>query len=199
MSAPVPFQCASEPLQPGVSLLEASAGTGKTYALARIFLRLIAEHGLEVGKILVVTFTHAATEELRGRIRELLVDALGQLGGEEDAITDETIHRLYHSPVGRETCMRRIRLAIVCFDEAVIHTIHGFCQRVLKENSLETLALFDAELDESADELIADAVREYWRCRMADAHPVVAAAASLTKIGPGNLVKFYRSLPTTRF
>ena len=199
MSAPVPFQCASEPLQPGVSLLEASAGTGKTYALARIFLRLIAEHGLEVGKILVVTFTHAATEELRGRIRELLVDALGQLGGEEDAITDETIHRLYHSQVGRETCMRRIRLAIVCFDEAVIHTIHGFCQRVLKENSLETLALFDAELDESADELIADAVREYWRCRMADAHPVVAAAASLTKIGPGNLVKFYRSLPTTRF
>ena len=199
MSAPVPFQCASEPLHPGVSLLEASAGTGKTYALARIYLRLVAEDGLEVGKILVVTFTHAATEELRGRIRELLVDALDGLGGEEDAITDETVRRLYQSPVGRETCIRRIRLAIVCFDEAVIHTIHGFCQRVLTENSLETLALFDAELDESSDELITDAVREYWRHRMADAHPVIAAAASFTKIGPDNLVKFYRSLPSTRF
>ena len=61
------FDCATEVLEPGVTLLEASAGTGKTYALARIFLRLVVEEGVEVGKILTVTFTTAATEELRGR------------------------------------------------------------------------------------------------------------------------------------
>ena len=198
MNRPVPFDCASAPLENGVSLLEASAGTGKTYALARIYLRLVAEHGIEVGKILVVTFTNAATEELRGRIRELLVEALDGLSGDGAEIKDETIRLLDQSSVGKETCIRRIRLAITCFDEAVIHTIHGFCQRVLTENSLETLALFDAELDEGADELVADAVREYWRREMADAHPVVAAATSFTKISPDNLVKFCRGLPTTR-
>ena len=68
MSEPKAFDCSSEPLTRGVSLLEASAGTGKTYALARIFLRLVAEEGVEVNKILTVTFTTAATEELRERV-----------------------------------------------------------------------------------------------------------------------------------
>ena len=68
------FDCTNESLDRGVTLLEASAGTGKTYALARIFLRLVVEEGVEVGKLLTVTFTKAATEELRGRIRELLVN-----------------------------------------------------------------------------------------------------------------------------
>ena len=88
------FDCSKEPLVKGVSLLEASAGTGKTYALARIVLRLIAEQGLEIGKILVVTFTTAATEELRGRIRDLLVDALNLLQDPSAEITDETILQL---------------------------------------------------------------------------------------------------------
>ena len=60
------FDCAQESLDRGVTLLEASAGTGKTYALSRIFLRLVVEEGVEVGKLLTVTFTKAATEELRG-------------------------------------------------------------------------------------------------------------------------------------
>ena len=68
MSEAKAFDCCNEPLLPGVTLLEASAGTGKTYALARIFLRLVAEEGVEVG----ITFTTAATEELRERIRDLL-------------------------------------------------------------------------------------------------------------------------------
>ena len=75
MSEAKAFDCCNEPLIPGVTLLEASAGTGKTYALARSFLRLVAEKGVEVGKILTVTFTTAATEELRERIRALLVEA----------------------------------------------------------------------------------------------------------------------------
>lgn len=195
---PLSFDCAKEPLDEGVCLLEASAGTGKTFALARIFLRLVAEHGLEVSKILVVTFTTAATEELRGRIRELLVEALELLQGEGCEIEDETIRQLANSGSNKDKYIRRIRLAITCFDEAVIHTIHGFCNRVLAENSLETHALFEAELDQSADDLITEAMHEYWRCSMADVHPVVAASASVSRLGPDELVKFYKSLPVTR-
>ena len=75
MSGLTAFDSSKTKLEKGVTLLEASAGTGKTYALARIFLRLIAEEDVEVGKILTVTFTTAATEELRDRIRSLLVEA----------------------------------------------------------------------------------------------------------------------------
>ncbi len=192
------FDCSREPLVPGVSLLEASAGTGKTFALARIVLRLIAEQGLEIRKILVVTFTKSATEELRGRIRELLVDTLKLLQDGSEEITDETILQLKKTEKQRQLSIRRIRLAITCFDEAIIETIHGFCSRVLTENSLETSALFEARLDQASDELVVEAMQEYWRCNLAEAHPVVAAATSLAQFKPDDMVKFYRTLPTTR-
>ena len=79
MTAPESFDPSSTELEKGVSLLEASAGTGKTYTLARIFLRLIAEEGVAINKILTVTFTTAATEELRDRIRTLLVETYQSL------------------------------------------------------------------------------------------------------------------------
>ena len=192
------FDCSKEPLVPGVSLLEASAGTGKTFALARIVLRLIAEQGLEISKILVVTFTTAATEELRGRIRELLVDACNLLQDDTAVITDETILELKKTEEKRQVSIRRIRLAITCFDEAIIETIHGFCSRVLTENSLETLALFEAELDQASDDLVVEAMQEYWRCNLADTHPVITAATSIAQFKPDDMVKFYRALPTNR-
>ena len=94
----------------------------------------------EVGKILTVTFTKAATEELRGRIRELLVVALASFQGEKNQDEDPTIARLKElESVPVEESIRRLRLAITCFDEAIISTIHGFCQRVLAENSLRPI------------------------------------------------------------
>ena len=90
------------------------------------------------------------------------------------------------------------RLAITCFDEAIIDTIHGFCSRVLTENSLETAALFEAELDHASDDLVVEAMHEFWRCRLAGAHPVGTAAASVAQFKPDEMIKFYRSLPATR-
>ena len=124
-------------------------GTGKTYALARIFLRLVAEKGVEVSKILTVTFTSAATEELCDRIRSLLVEAYETLS--EDPKEDEDpvflrLREMKDKGVPLKECIRRIKLAITCFDEAIISTIHGFCNRVLAENSFETQSLFDVEL-----------------------------------------------------
>lgn len=193
------FDCANESLDRGVTLLEASAGTGKTYALARIFLRLVVEEGVEVGKLLTVTFTKAATEELRGRIRELLVDALASFQGETHAEEDPTITRLKKlESVPVEECIRRLRLAITCFDEAIISTIHGFCQRVLAENSLETNCLFEAELDQSSPALVAEAVRDYWRVHFSQADPLISAVASIDKIKPASVVEFYNKLPSTQ-
>ena len=126
----------------------------------------------EVGKILTVTFTKAATEELRGRIRELLVVALASFQGEKNQDEDPTITRLKElESVPVEESIRRLRLAITCFDEAIISTIHGFCQRVLAENSLETNCLFESELDQSSAALVADAVRDYWRANFSEADP----------------------------
>ena len=76
MNAPPVFQLDQTGLKKGVSLIEASAGTGKTFTIAGLFLRLVLEHGLSVREILTVTYTVAATEELRGRIRQTLTDAL---------------------------------------------------------------------------------------------------------------------------
>jgi exodeoxyribonuclease V beta subunit len=193
------FDSASTELEKRVTLLEASAGTGKTYALARIFLRLVAEEGVETGKILTVTFTTAATEELRDRIRGLLVEAYETLTEppklKEEAVF-ERLRNLKNVPV--EECIRRIRLAITCIEEAIISTIHGFCNRVLSENSFETQSLFDTELNKASKDMVKEGVDEYWRDRFASANPVVSAAASTTKIKPADMVDFFDSLPRTQ-
>ena len=140
MSELTAFNSSKTELEKGVTLLEASAGTGKTYALARIFLRLVAEKGVEVSKILTVTFTSAATEELCDRIRSLLVEAYETLSEEPKEDEDPVFLRLRKMKdkgVSLKECIRRIKLAITCFDEAIISTIHGFCNRVLAENSLK--------------------------------------------------------------
>ena len=196
MSDPPGFDCSRTGLDKGVTLLEASAGTGKTYALARIFLRLVAEKGVEVAGILTVTFTTAATEELRDRIRSLLVEALDALREEAREGEDETIARLRSlEGVSVDECIRRISLAVTCFDEAVINTIHGFCNHVLRENSFETETLFEAELDQGAAGLALEGTREYWRERFSGAPPLISAAASTRKIKPDELARFFNGLP----
>src|SRR5512139_1058331 len=119
----------------GLQLIEASAGTGKTHAISSLYLRLLLEAGLNVAEILVVTFTRAATEELRGRIRRRLVDALRLLGDadaldrEEDAAFATIVRRAL---TARDASERRLRAAVAAIDEAAIFTIHGFCQRALR-------------------------------------------------------------------
>ena len=110
-------------------------------------------------------------------------------------ITDETILQLSQTEQKRFESIRRIRLAITCFDEAIIETIHGFCSRVLTENSLETAALFEAQLDHASDDLVVEAMHEFWRCRLAGAHPVVTAAASVAQFKPDEMIKVL-SFPT---
>jgi exodeoxyribonuclease V beta subunit len=156
----------------GLRLIEASAGTGKTFTLATLFTRLVVERGLRMGQILAVTFTDAATQELRKRIRERL-DLAARLVGvapdasdtPETALTHAVLQR--HLDQGGESAAqlgRRLRAAAEETDLAAIFTIHGFCTRVLGEYALESGHTFAApELLANTRELHAELAADLWR------------------------------------
>jgi exodeoxyribonuclease V beta subunit len=153
----------------GMRLIEASAGTGKTYTIASLFIRLLLGHGdkfahrtpLAVDQILVVTFTEAATGELRSRIRERIVEVrLACLKGESG---DPFISGLLLEIDDLERATRLLRFAELQMDEAAIYTIHGFCQRMLKQNAFESGSLFQQALIEDESDLLQQACNDFWR------------------------------------
>lgn len=170
-----PFNAATYPLEKGVTLIEASAGTGKTYSIASLFLRLILELGVPVQSILAVTYTTAATKELRERIRTRLHAAARDLarGASEDPIVAHYLDTHPDTEPGR----RALNLAEQCFDEARIFTIHGFCQRVLQERAFESGSRYEAELIPDARPLLEEAAADFWRSRFHEASPLLAALA----------------------
>ncbi len=109
------------------ALIEASAGTGKTYTIERLVVRMIIEKGVALENILLVTFTEKATGELKNRIREKIVDELKVVGSDDQA-------------------RKRLRESLANFDSASIHTIHGFCQGALRDYSFENGQLFEFEV-----------------------------------------------------
>jgi len=141
-----PFDLLQAPLS-GRNLIEANAGTGKTYAISGLFLRLIVERALPVSEILVLTYTRAATEELQDRIRKTIRKALDTLqqGQSDDLFLSSYRERLDAEGL-KNSARRRLTAALRDFDEASIFTIHGFCQRMLQENAFESSSTFDAEL-----------------------------------------------------
>ncbi|TYT74712.1 exodeoxyribonuclease V subunit beta [Desulfobotulus mexicanus] len=158
---PIPsFDPVNTPLE-GTLLMEASAGTGKTHTIASLFVRLVIEHGLPVERILVVTFTEAASGELKERIYARLGDTLAALEERSfsEAFSGEMAKRHGNSPEAR----RRILAAIRNFDRAAIGTIHSFCYRMLRENRFESGLRFDAELLTDAGLLRQNAADDVWR------------------------------------
>jgi exodeoxyribonuclease V beta subunit len=152
-------------LSKGVSLIEASAGTGKTYTIAMLVLRLVVEQEMPIDKLLVVTFTKAATEELKDRIRARLADAKRALAGHVD-VEDKTISAWLAQTLEKlqpETIKRRLDLALLDIDQAGIFTIHGFCQRVLREHALASGQLFDAELTDDLASIKQACADDFWR------------------------------------
>jgi exodeoxyribonuclease V beta subunit len=165
----------------GVRLIEASAGTGKTFTLATLVTRLVIERGLRVGQVLAVTYTEAATQELRERLR-LRLELAARLANEvalmptsiadddgEAAITRALIERqaLRENPV---VLVRRLRVAAREMDLAAVFTIHGFCARALAEHALEAgQPLITPELIGSEKELVDAVAHDLWRALAADA------------------------------
>ncbi|MGH1461543.1 MAG: exodeoxyribonuclease V subunit beta [Neptuniibacter sp.] len=158
------------PLQ-GQQLIEASAGTGKTYTITALYLRLLLGQGdltetpLGPDQILVVTFTEAATEELRDRIRQKIMDA--RTAFLEDSEPEDELLRLIKKRCNDPMqAARLLEQAARQMDEAAIFTIHGFCQRMLKRHAFESGSLFDNELTQDDFSLIRNAVLDFWRCHI---------------------------------
>ena len=175
----------------GRRLIEASAGTGKTYTIASLFIRLLLGHGkqalghgkqehgeqtdstldlttqtahhcpLTVDKILVVTFTEAATAELRSRIRERIRETrLAFIAGSSK---DAYCQQLIEDSINIEHDTRLLRFAELQMDEASIFTIHGFCQRMLQQNAFESGSLFQQTLLEDDSDILSQACNDFWR------------------------------------
>lgn len=158
----------------GLNLIEASAGTGKTWTIAGLYIRLVAETGVPVERILVVTYTKAATEELRDRIRRRLVDV--RLALEQGGSDDEFCSRLIEGWGDHSAARERLLQAIRGFDQAAIFTIHGFCQRALADAALECGVPFESELLVDERDLLLELMEDFWRRELTAAAPLEAAA-----------------------
>ncbi|RTZ63457.1 MAG: exodeoxyribonuclease V subunit beta, partial [Aquificaceae bacterium] len=127
-----------------INLIEASAGTGKTYTISLLYLRFVleSEPALSVDQILVVTYTTAATKELKDRIRLRLSDALMAF------INEDTVGEYadFCENYERIESILRLSRALLNFDEAAIFTIHSFCQRALKDTAFDAGLAFETEL-----------------------------------------------------
>jgi exodeoxyribonuclease V beta subunit len=164
----------------GIRAVEASAGTGKTFTIATLYLRLILERGLAVDEIVVATFTRAAAAELSERLRQRLVLANSLLSGDdpgaaregEDGERGETRKVIANAlqAAAFDELRRRARTAQLAIDTAYIGTLHGFCHRVLAEFGFETgQALAQPDLVDDLQALQAEIVRDFWRRGSADA------------------------------
>ncbi|MCT8868831.1 exodeoxyribonuclease V subunit beta [Shewanella xiamenensis] len=182
----------------GSRLIEASAGTGKTYTISGLYLRLLLGDGLSeplsCEQILVVTFTNAATEELRDRIRRRIQVAFKCFLGLE--INDPFVQALYDKTpeAERAIALRRFDLALKSLDEAAIFTIHGFCQRILADLAFESSLLFESDFTLDDSEFLHHAVRDFWR-EACYPLPEYLAQIIASEFGdPDGLVKQLRAL-----
>ncbi len=185
---PEKFEVLRTEIKNGTTLIEASAGTGKTFTIAFLVLRLLLERPeLTIDRILVTTFTELATAELRRRIRERLRDALAVFKGAPT--DDEMLRALRDAHRNDHAAADRLEQALLRFDEASIYTIHGFCQRVLSDRAFESGALFDPELLTNQQALLSEIVCDFWRKNFYNGGRLPALLATQGEITPKKLTQ----------
>ncbi|MDM7330068.1 exodeoxyribonuclease V subunit beta [Klebsiella pneumoniae] len=179
----------------GERLIEASAGTGKTFTIAALYLRLLLGLGgeaaypraISVEELLVVTFTEAATEELRGRIRSNIHELrIACLRGESD---NPLYSSLLAEIADKDDAAKTLLLAERQMDEAAVFTIHGFCQRMLSLNAFESGMLFEQQLIEDESRLRYQACADFWRRHCYPLTRDIAAVIHDVWKGPRDLLK----------
>jgi exodeoxyribonuclease V beta subunit len=168
----------------GRHLIEASAGTGKTWTIAALYLRQLLENRREPGQLLVVTFTEAAAAELRERIAARLHEARGALAG---GAADEFLAALLARLPDRGAAAVHLDDALLRLDELAVYTIHGFCRRALADHAFSAASRFEADIETDTAPLTAQILGDFWRrCRRRGAgNPVRAVAARAGRSGRG--------------
>jgi exodeoxyribonuclease V beta subunit len=170
-----PFDVTEIPLR-GRNLVDASAGTGKTYAISTLFVRLLLETEHSPTQLLVVTFTEAATAELRDRIRKRVRECLAAATQEApSAELDPTLAEIMRRAGDPPRIVSRLREALYDFDNVEISTIHGFCQRMLMERALTSDVTFNSQLYGDARPMIDELILDYWATHAGPAAPELLA------------------------
>ena len=174
MAETIPLNPITLPLNQ-ISLIEASAGTGKTYTIGSLYLRLLLKAGennfsrpLNVEEILVVTFTEMATEELKKKIRERITDAIDKLTAfaetqDKSAFKNNEFLTALCDNLNIFEAIHRLKLAEQNMDLAAIYTIHGFCRRMLMQYAFHSGIHFNLELIKDQSDLLVRFANEFWR------------------------------------
>ncbi len=169
---PAPFDCLGE-LPRGTTLLEASAGTGKTFTVAALATRYVAEGHAELGELLLVTFGRAATSELRERVRARLTSAYHRLRSTGARQSDDELVAHLADVDDAELARRQDRLAtaLADFDAATIATTHGFCQQMLTRLGVLADVDPDATMVGDVADLVSEVTDDVYLRRYASAAP----------------------------
>ena len=200
IDVPTVLDWRSAPLD-GRILIEASAGTGKTFTIGLIFLRLLLERELRVEQILVATFTERAAQELRERLRLRLVEtehALRTLTNDSMQAEESSLRgwlmQFCETETIHKNALRRIQLARADLDRAPIGTIHALCQRILREHPIESGAALLPEKLVDENVLLRECVEDFWRRRYLLGHVDRDEADSVIEKGVDALIADLRGL-----
>ena len=192
-------------LPAGRTLIEASAGTGKTYSIAALVARFVAgevrgpdrdlAEGVDIADVLVVTFTRAAAGELRDRIRRTLRDSADFLDG--SAVGAPPVDHAWMSVLDGSHRVRhrrsaRLRDALARFDEATITTIHGFCQQALGQSGIASSAEPDVELIEDNADIVAEVCRDALLARLINDPLALSTDGNDRPLGPTAAARNHR-------
>lgn len=150
------------------TLLEASAGTGKTFSIKHLVLRLVVEEKMPIERILVVTFTRAATAELAARIQAHIAETSGYVTGmleadEVDPLVVKQVDKWKADNLDEKDIAALLRAALSGFDNAAIYTIHSFCQKMLTNHAFSASGVFDCDLFDEADDLVRETTEDFLR------------------------------------
>jgi len=183
----------------GMSLIEASAGTGKTWNICALYLRLLLEKKLSVREIMVVTFTNAATAELKERIRTRIMEALLFLEEKTEAENAnaffvDVLARQEQAGTSRKKMADLLKAAIASFDEATISTIHGFCRKVTGTLAFGTAQPFSFTVEHEERETLNHVVHDFWRRHVAGdtQGKTMARYLNAIRLTPDKLLLFLR-------
>jgi exodeoxyribonuclease V beta subunit len=179
----------------GKNLIEASAGTGKTYSIALLILRLLLEKSIGIENMLIVTFTNAAVAELDIRIRKSIQQAYSiarNKSVDNDKNSDlEQIVKKTISLIGQQKTAELLKNAILFIDELSIYTIHSFCQATLTDNAFESGILFNSDIIEDQTEIIEKETQRYWRTKVTVLDKNILNVLIEKKFAPGLIEKVF--------